>query len=284
MLSPSMRRKPSLLTITALLVIISTFTFHKNVFAGSKETQAEEYRSQGLEQQQKGNLETALTFYTKAVELGLENAAVFNDLGVLYEQFNLGSKAEDYYLKALKFDPQYLPTYTNLGYFYKQSGSLGKAEQFFRKRYLLSAEEDPWKEKMEKELLQIDPRYKDWFTALAAEKLNEEMVRRAQEEFYDKLNRSAQFFKNGQLFYEQCKYEEAIEEYDHALELMPDSPKILAARDQASIDLAKQEIQEQSDRAVQMIHQGEYIGAKDEIQEILTTLQNKPNLISEYSN
>ena len=75
----------------------------------------------------KGNLYDALSYYTKAIELGLESPVVYNDMGVLYEQVNLRTKAEQFYLKAMALDDKYLPTYSNLAYYYQADGDQERA-------------------------------------------------------------------------------------------------------------------------------------------------------------
>src|SRR3989338_9111911 len=105
---------------TALLLFISCITFHTYVFADIQEQAAEEYRVLGYAEQQKGNLSEALSYYTKAIELGLNNAVVLNDMGVLYEDINLNARAQEYYLKAIQSDRHYLPPYFNLAYLYQR--------------------------------------------------------------------------------------------------------------------------------------------------------------------
>jgi tetratricopeptide (TPR) repeat protein len=259
----------------SLLLLLISFTFQFNAFAGTdpKDTVMEEYRAKGYEEQQKGNLGNALTFYSKAVELGLTNAKVYNDLGVLYEQMGIRSKAEIYYLKAVETDPKYLPPYLNLGYLYKQTGNIKSAEKYFIKRYELSKPNDPWAQKAKEELLKISSSYEQWFVDREAKQLNVELTQQAEQEFYDKVNRSNEYFKNGERLAKQEMYKEAVEEFDHALEFTPKSPKILAARDQARHELARRELEEQSNEAVRLIQQGDYTSA----QHILTTIQDKPN-------
>lgn len=269
-----------ILKIFSLLVVISWFPNQSQVFAKDvqKLSIAEEYRAKGFEEQKRGNLNNALTFYTKAVELGLENAVVYNDLGVLYEQFNIRSKAEEFYLKAIELDPKYLPPYANLGYFYKNQRDVKSAEKYFIKRYDLSEPGDPWADKVKEELLKINPKYNEWITYREAAKMSRDIEEQAQKEFIEKVSRSNEFFKNGERLYKEQYYKEAIEEFDKALQETPNSPKILAARDQAKLDSAKQEIETQSEQAIKMINRGDYDSASSELKDILATIENKPIL------
>ena len=266
----------------SLLVVISCISFQLNAFADSdpKKDIAEGYRVKGFEAQKRGNFNNALTFYSKAVELGLENAVVYNDLGVLYEQLNIRSKAESFYLKAIELDPHYLPAYTNLGYLYKAQKNTKLAEKYFIKRYELSEPGDIWADKIKTELVQINPSYKEWITSREAEKMTSDLEEDAKREFYEKVSRSSEYLKNGEKLYKEQYYKEAVEEFDRALELMPNSPKILAARDKARLDLAKQEIETQTDQAIKLINQGDYDSASSELKSILAAIENKPMLKS----
>ena len=68
-----------------LLVSISCITFqYKFVFAGSKSDIADTYRIKGQEAHQRGDLAEALSFYTKAISLGLEDVVLLNDIGILF--------------------------------------------------------------------------------------------------------------------------------------------------------------------------------------------------------
>src|SRR3989338_7492967 len=114
--------KKILRSSSAFLFFISSITFHTFVSAGILEDTAEKYRASGYEQQQKGNLNEALANYTKATSMGIENQVIYNDMGVLYENIDMTSRAEHYYLSAIKLDSGYLPAYNNLAYFYQKHG------------------------------------------------------------------------------------------------------------------------------------------------------------------
>ena len=127
------KRVKNLFTISGtLLLFISCITFHTNVSAGIMEQTAEDYRALGYAEQQKGNINEALAYYTKAATLGVENPALFNDMGVLYEGIDLNSRAKQYYLKAIQSDANYLPAYINLAYLYQRLGRKEKAALYFK--------------------------------------------------------------------------------------------------------------------------------------------------------
>ncbi|MBI4707059.1 MAG: tetratricopeptide repeat protein [Candidatus Omnitrophica bacterium] len=105
------------------------------------------YRTQGLESQQRGDLDTAISFYQKAMELDPSYAAPYNDAGVIYETSGDMERAQESYLRAISIDKRYLPAYTNLALFYENERELNKAAQCWKKRYELSSPGDPWAKK-----------------------------------------------------------------------------------------------------------------------------------------
>src|SRR5262245_31496402 len=106
--------KKSVLKRVTLLSFISIITFHTDTLAVSKKQLYNQYREQGIAEQQKGNLNEALTHFSKAVSLGSDDPALYNDMGVIYEQMGLLGTAEKYYGMALRKDRSYLPTYSNM--------------------------------------------------------------------------------------------------------------------------------------------------------------------------
>lgn len=108
------------------------------------QAQARIYRYQGLEAQNRGDLETAFTNYQKAVELDPAFAVGYNDLGVLYEASGAVERAEGSYLKAVKVDPYYLSAYTNLALLYENKRDLKNAAFYWKKRAQLGEPDDIW--------------------------------------------------------------------------------------------------------------------------------------------
>jgi Flp pilus assembly protein TadD len=137
--------------LTAFLIIsIFSITFPVITFAEILEKTAQEYHQKAYEAQQKGNLEQALTYYSKALTLGLHDPQVFNDLGILYEQLGAEDRAVEHYQEAIRIDPNYLPAYTNLGYFYLNKGDTAEAATYLRKRLDKAPANDPWRDDVEK--------------------------------------------------------------------------------------------------------------------------------------
>jgi len=267
-------------TSIALLFFISFITFHTIVSADIQDQAAEQYRAQGYEQQQKGNLNEALGFYTKAVSLGVENAVLFNDMGVLYEEVDLNAKAEQYYLKAISKDKHYLPPYINVAYLYQRLGSKKRAAKYFKLRYELGDPNDPWVQKAKEELIKINPEYQQWTQSLEAETLNKQLAAKSRDEFYQRVQRSQEYYERGKKLFEDDQYNEAIKEYDSALRLTPKNPKIKDARNKVVLEIAKENVRELSQQAIERLETGDTVSARHDIQKILTTIPSEPILIS----
>ncbi|MBM3246350.1 MAG: tetratricopeptide repeat protein [Candidatus Omnitrophica bacterium] len=113
------------------------------------------YRQQGLELQENGNVEDALTLYQKAIELDENYAVPYNDLGIIYESRGELGRAEEYYLKAIKIEPKYLSPYSNLALIYENKRDLEQASFYWQKRAELGASNDPWAQKARERLADI---------------------------------------------------------------------------------------------------------------------------------
>ncbi len=264
----------------ALLIFISCVTFHTYVSADIQEKTAENYRALGYAEQQKGNLNDALTYYTKAISLGLENEVLFNDMGVLYEEVDLNSKAEQLYLRAIQSNDRYLPAYVNIAYLYLRLDRKEKAARYFKKRYELGDPMDPWAQKAKKELIKISPEYRIWAQSIEADSLKKQLIAKSREEFYLRIERSQKYYKNGEKFFKEGRYKDAKKEYDLALRLTPKNPKVNDARNKVILEIAKESIREQSKQAIKRLETGDSVSARHDIQKILTTIPNEPILIS----
>ncbi len=105
------------------------------------------YRQQGLEYQDAGNLEAALTFYQKAIDLDPWYAVAYNDLGIIFEAKNDPERAEASYLQAIKIDPEFLSPYSNLAVLYETRHDLKSALGYWKKRARLGDSVDDWTQK-----------------------------------------------------------------------------------------------------------------------------------------
>ncbi len=258
------------------LLLISLLTFQTRIFANNREFSAQDYRAQGYDEQKKGNLDKALAFYSEALSLGLESEVLYNDIGVVYEQQGDWQKARIYYLKAIRYNPDYLPPYTNLAYLYQTLGDIQNAEHYFQERYWRAKDGDPWKEAVREELVKINPRFKKKLLQEKVEDFTEELVRQAREEFSLQIQRSENHYQKGSQYLQEKKYKEALQEFDRALLLTPDNPKMMKAKQQVlfsqKIDMVKEKVYV----AVKHLDAGDVQSANDMFQEILTLLPEQP--------
>jgi len=109
--------------------------------------QARVYRAQGLEYQRIGNIDEAMAYYQKAIELDPAYAAPYNDLGIILEAKGLIDRAEEAYLRCIEIDPNYLSAYTNLALLYENKRDLNKSSIYWKKRAELGSPDDPWTQK-----------------------------------------------------------------------------------------------------------------------------------------
>ncbi|MFH2144918.1 MAG: tetratricopeptide repeat protein [Candidatus Omnitrophota bacterium] len=115
-----------------------------------------ELRNIGLQMQKKGDLDGALKYYQKAIEVDPNYATVYNDMGILYEQKEMDEKAKMAYLNALKADPRYIRAHSNLALLYEKSGDYNKAYYHWKQRVELGKPKDPWTLKAKERLEDLE--------------------------------------------------------------------------------------------------------------------------------
>ena len=258
------------------LFLISLLTFQSSTFANNTEKSAQDYRAQGYDEQKKGNFDEALALYAKALELGAENEVLCNDIGVIYEQLGDWQQARIYYLKSIKHKSDYLPPYTNLAYLYQALGDIKNAETYFRERYLRAPDGDPWKDAVLKELLRINPHFKQEIIRKKVDQLSDELVLQSHEDFTLQVRRAENHYQSGESLLEKKRYAEAVAEFDRALLLTPGNPKITRVKQQAyylqKIEKTKLMVHD----AMERLDAGDINSARDIFQEILSLLPEQP--------
>jgi len=126
----------------SLIVLNTSYTYANK--AASISDEAEDYRTKGYEAQQRGDIDTAIEWYQKAVNLKPEYASPHNDLGILFEIKGWMDRAEAEYNKALTINPNYKEVHANLALLNERRGDLEKAAYHWMRRYRLGSPEDPW--------------------------------------------------------------------------------------------------------------------------------------------
>lgn len=130
------------------------YSFKEGISPEMRE-QAEKYRESGLQYQQIGNLEMAMSLYQKAIAVDPGYGVTYNDLGVVYESEGFLPQAEESYLKAIKVDPAYLSAYSNLALLYENQRKLDKAAFYWTQRANLGSPDDPWTQKAASRLNEV---------------------------------------------------------------------------------------------------------------------------------
>ena len=74
-----------------------------------------------------GDLKNAEKAYRAAIDSGLLNAALFSNLGAIYQTSQRTKEAISLYKKAIQIDPKFPHAYTNLGEIYREIGDLDQA-------------------------------------------------------------------------------------------------------------------------------------------------------------
>lgn len=151
-----------------------------NCYAASLKDEAINYRQKGYETQMLGDLDLALSYYQKAIQLDPYYVSCYNDLGIVYEMKGWLDKAEEVYLKAIQLDPNYLPSYSNLALLYERKNNILKAAEFWRKRTKLGSPRELWtekaKEKLRKALWLLPPELKKEILEDEAAELSKEIL------------------------------------------------------------------------------------------------------------
>jgi len=264
-----------LLTVFAILSIF-VLSIHTPSFSDIFEETSEDYRLKGFEEQQKGNLDQALTYYLKAVTLGDGSAKIYNDIGVTYEHLGIDQRAEEFYMKAIRTDPNYLPPYTNLAFLYQKHDQKDRAILFFRERYQLAQKDDPWRARVVQELLRLDPSFREEFLQTVLEEANAELARRRQEDLQLQMMRANNHYQRGLAFLQEKRHEEALNEFEQALILTPNNPKLVQGRERALYAKRIEMIRLRFEDAMDEMETGHLESAKSIFQDILTIIPRKP--------
>jgi len=212
---------------------------------------ARKYRMEGLEQQNIGNLDEAMTLYQKAISLDSGYAVPHNDLGVIYEAKGFTDRAEESYQKAIIIDPDYLSAYSNLALLYENKGQVDKAILYWRKRADLGAATDPWTLKAKaryNELMRITPAFKQSIIQQEIEELNKIVMERKRIKKQEALAEAKKHLKLAKKLYTDADYRKCQEELRLTLLSNPQEQEALSMLEMAKLKIAEQEKREKEER------------------------------------
>lgn len=132
------------LIILSILILFVSLTNIPHVYATMLKDDARSYRDKGYEAQDRGDIDSAISWYQKATNLDPDYAVPHNDLGILFEAKGWLDRAESEYRKALELDFDYGKAHTNLALLYERKGELEKAAFHWMRRYRLGRSGDAW--------------------------------------------------------------------------------------------------------------------------------------------
>lgn len=266
--------------IIASLAVLFIAAYQSPCLAVDLRAQAENYRQQGYVAQERGDVQTAITFYKKAVSLVPDYAAAHNDLGVLYESMGELDRAEESYLKAVSLDEYYLASYSNLAYLYEKQGKLKKAAYYWRKRVELGDPDDPWTKKAElnfESLLDMSKELRDMFIDIEVEKLNKEIEQQRLTAFNIRSIEAGQHFNQGKKYFEEQLFREARIEFEKALSLTPNDPAILEYYRKAKEKETKEELELHLKQGINYYDAGDTNRAREELKDALSVIPDNSN-------
>jgi|CXWL01.1.fsa_nt_gi tetratricopeptide (TPR) repeat protein len=248
-------------------------------YASTREI-AEDYHRQGYDAQINDNYSKALAYYYKAAAVDSQNSSYWNDIGLAYESIGDPASAEKAYLRAIKINSSYLAPYANLGHFYKRKQDLVKAIYFFKKRIELGDPADPWTKKAREDLGDVyssTPLLRERFMNAETNRLNLQASQQTRENFKNQMRVASSEYERGLLLLREQKTVEALKAFNASLAFAPENPKAVQARREAMRLHRVQQVAQHTEKAIELIKQGNEQAAKQQFREILAIIPNQTN-------
>lgn len=123
-------REVALCSLVALIVICCSGMADADELM---DQQSARYVQEGIEVQRSGDIEYAISLYTKAIYANPDNVQAYNNLGTAYAQRGDIKKAEDMYEQAVAVDPYYSPALKNLAIIYADRGDYDTAFEYWKR-------------------------------------------------------------------------------------------------------------------------------------------------------
>jgi len=208
------------------------------------EQEARDYRAYGFKLQQAGNLDAAMSFYQKAIEVDPAYAVAYNDLGVIYEIKGDPGRAEDSYLRAINIDSDYLSAYSNLALFYENKRDMEKAFLYWQKRAELGSASDPWTEKAKNrinDLIQVTPSLKQKVMEEEAIELTKNIAQEKENKRLEGLRQAQGHLGLAKKLDRRGEYKSALEETKATLAIDPQNKEALLLTTSIKGKISKEE-------------------------------------------
>jgi len=261
-----------------LFFFLNIFFAIRICFAISIKEEARDYRQKGYEAQSKGDLDSALSYYQKAIQTDPYFVSAYNDLGIVCEMKGYLDKAEEAYKRAIQIDPEYLASYSNLALLYERKSDILKAAEFWRKRIQLGDLSELWTQKAKERLKAlgiISPEIRRIILEEEATDLSRHILeekRRAEEERKVKIKTH---FDLGMSYYLKGDYQEAQKEFKEALTLDPQNSEIKELLDKLTHKVTESKIRESSEKGIKAYKDEAYSQALKEFEGILSLIQSR---------
>jgi len=261
--------------IVYLIISVAPNAAFSDNLTENRSVEAENYRMLGYEAQQKGDMQQALTLYSKAVEFGYKNPVLYNDIGVVYERLGLADRAEQFYLKSLQADRDYLPPYTNLAYLYVALGRNADAVYYLQQRIDRAPEGDPWMPRLVDELQKIDPNYKKKLVMKQLDDLHTKIEQDKREKLALEIGRVKNHLDQAQVFLNEGRFEEALQELNNASRLSPENIQVQELIQKVQNAQLTEQVDQRARKALEMIRAGDLKAAQQEYQDILAVIPDR---------
>lgn len=220
----------SLFYISRLLVIILYTAIASPAYCESLlREDALEYRQRGYQAQKAGMLAEALSFYQKAIQIDPGLAAVYNDLGVVYETLGQIERAREAYSGAVAVDPGYGKAYFNLALLYEGGGDLRKASEYWLALIHVKDQEQSMLRMAQdrlSELGEIFPEIREQYLRSEAEYLNKEFAMLKDRWALDDKELAKFYIENAGILVKKNDYPKALRLYLNAKHLDPQNDQI----------------------------------------------------------
>lgn len=257
-----------------LLFFLNIFLIIDRGFALSIKEEARGYRQKGYEVQRLGDIDSALIYYQKAIQMDPYCPIITNDLGVIYEMKGYLDKAEDMYLKAIQLNPKYTAPYSNLALLYERKNDILKAAHFWKKRIQLGDLSDLWTQKAKEKRKALGK-----ISLEVREELIEEETAKLTEKILKEKKAKIKFhLDSGKDYYSKGKYEEAIREFKEVLSLDPQNPEAKDFLVKAIHKNTELKIRELSEKGIKYYTDKDYSQSLKEFEKILIYLLSTKDL------
>jgi superkiller protein 3 len=224
--------------IAGIFLIFALPAFAKG--KGILKQEARAYREQGLKFQEKGNIDAAMGYYQKAIELDPDYVVAYNDLGIVFESKGWPQRAEQMYLQGLKIDPGYLSLYSNLAMLYEKKGQYKKAIFYWKQRKRLGNPTDVWTKKAIKRLEDLAEVFPDLRQELK-EEAAADLLKRVIEEKEARKIEAKKILKTAENLYHKEDYKGAKDALKSALSLNPGDGESLELLERVNAKLEQQQ-------------------------------------------